>query len=247
MKNNMIDIHTHIIPGIDDGCRSVDESIKTLEKLKELGFSKVILTPHYIDNSSYCVNNSIKKGKLDILKNKLKEKEIALELYLGNEIYINSDIDKLISEDNVHSLNNTKYLLIEFPLSNEINNIEDYLHELKVKGYIPVIAHPERYTYFQDDYKKVDRLCDEGVLFQSNYASIMNKYGKKAGKLLKYMLKNNMISFLATDVHHPNSSLLDDFDKCLKKIEKITGKDKLKELTEINPLKLLNNEEIRKN
>ena len=75
----------------------------------------------------------------------------------------------------------------------------------------------------------------------------MNKYGKKAGKLLKYMLKNNMISFLATDVHHPNSSLLYDFDKCLKKIEKITGKDKLKELTEINPLKLLNNEEIRKN
>ena len=240
----MIDFHSHIIPGIDDGSKSSEESVDIINRLKSLGFSKIILTPHYIENSNYCLNNSSKLEKFKSLTNDLKEKNIKVDLYLGNEIYINFGIIDLIKKDEIYPINNTKYLLIELPLYNEINNIEDYLYELKVKGYVPIIAHPERYHYFQKNYKKMIELYESGILFQANYGSILGYYGNDAKKLIKYALKNDMISFLATDIHRSNSPLFESFEKAISKIKKITGEKKLKELTEENALKVLKNKNI---
>lgn len=240
----MIDIHSHIIYDIDDGCKNIEESIKTLTELNSIGFSKIVLTPHYMEGSNYQTNNKTKEEKLKILKERIKENNIDIDLYLGNEIYISFDIEDLILKNEIHPMNNTKYLLIELSLYNEINKVEDYLYELKLKGYIPIIAHPERYLYFQKDYKKMDKLYESGVLFQSNYGSIIGAYGSDAKKLLKYALKKDMITFLATDIHRPNSYLIDDFEKITKKIKKITGEEKFKELSETNALKMLQNIEI---
>ena len=240
----MIDIHSHIIPGIDDGCENLSESLDLIIKLKELGFTKLVLTPHYIENSNYCLNNKSKIKEFNSLKKHIKEKNIDIDLYLGNEIYINFEIINLIKKNEVYPINNTKYLLIEFPLYNEINNIEDHLYDLKVKGYIPIIAHPERYRYFQKNYKKMVELYKNGILFQVNYGSILGYYGNEAKKLIKYALKNNMASFIATDIHKVNSPLLNTFDKAVNKIKKITGEEKFKEITEINPLKVIENKEI---
>lgn len=235
----MIDIHSHIIYNIDDGCKTIEESIQLIKKMKEVGFSKIVLTPHYMEGSKYQANNKIKNEKLKKLKQAIKEKNIDIDLYLGNEIYISSDIEDLISKDEIHPMGNTKYLLIELSLYNEINNVEDYLYELKLKGYIPIIAHPERYLYFQKDYKKMEKLYESGVLFQSNYGSIIGVYGKDAKKLIKYALKKDMITFMATDIHRPNSPLIEDFDKIAKKIKKIIGEEKFKKLSETNALKML--------
>ena len=240
----MIDIHSHIIYDIDDGCKTIEESINTLKELKSIGFSKIVLTPHYIEGSKYQANNKIKEEKLKKLKQKIKENNIDIDLYLGNEIYISFDIENLILKKEIHPIDNTKYLLIELSFYNEINKVEDYLYELKLKGYIPIIVHPERYLYFQKDYKKMDNLYESGVLFQSNYGSIIGTYGKEAKKLLKYALKKDMITFFATDIHRPNSSLIEDFDKITKKIKKITGEEKFKKLSETNALKMLQNKEI---
>lgn len=227
----MTDVHSHILFDIDDGSSSIEESIELLKKLKEVGFNNVILTPHYIDGSNY---SSLKKNNLErinILKKAVVEKGIDINIFLGNEIFINDNIIELVKSGNVSSLNGTKYLLIEFPFHNKILNLEDIMYEIIHAGYIPVIAHPERYDYFVKEHELIDSLRDIGVMFQANYASILGFYGKSAQKLLKYMLKKRYIDFFGTDIHHVKKSyVVDNFSKIEKKINKIIGEEYYNEI-----------------
>ena len=229
----MTDIHSHILFDVDDGSKNIEESITLLKKMKEIGFNNVILTPHYIKDTEYSAENKEKKIKFNQLKEALIENNININIYLGNEIFINKDIYELIKTAQIHTLNNTRYVLIELPFHHEIVNLEDTIYELKVKGLIPIIAHPERCTYFQDDYSKVDALKEEGVLFQANYASILGYYGKSSQKLLKYMLKNRYIDYLGTDIHRTvKTYVIDNFKKIEKQIIKITKNDYYNEIKE---------------
>lgn len=222
----MTDIHSHILFGVDDGSNDIEESIELLKKLKSIGFKNVILTPHYIEGSDYCSLNPEKLEKLEILKSEINKKNIDINIYLGNEIFINDSIIKSISDGKIYPLNNTKYLLIELPFYNQILNLDDILFEITHAGFIPIIAHPERYSYFQENYKIVDSLKENGVLFQANYSSILGYYGKQSQKLLKYMLKKKYIDYLGTDIHHTKKTyVIDNFEKINKKIKKITKEE----------------------
>ena len=141
-------------------------------------------------------------------------------------------------------INNTRYILIELPFNNQILNLDDYLYELKLKGYKIIIAHPERYTYFKDNYKEARKLYDSGVLFQVNYGSIIGQYGSSSLKLVKKLLKDDMVNFISTDIHKPSSSLFDEFDDIKHKIIKIIGEDKFKDISYNNILKVINDEDI---
>lgn len=240
----MIDIHSHIIYDIDDGCSNIEESVNVVKKLKTLGFDNIILTPHYIKASEYTIENKEKKDKYNLLKEELIKNNINVNLYLGNEVYMNDEIDELVLNKKVYTMNKSRYILIEFSLYNEIKNIEDYLYELKLKGYIPVIAHPERYSYFQKDYNKVDELYESGVLFQCNYASIIGTYGKDAMKLVTYLLKNKMVSFMGTDIHKEKSSFYDNFNKIIKKIKSLVDDSYFNDITHNNAIKIINDEII---
>ena len=227
----MTDIHSHILFDVDDGSRALEESIELLKRMHELGFNNVILTPHYIKGSEYSSENKEKKQKLEQIKKALIDNKININIYLGNEIFINNEIYDLIKLEHIHTLNNTRYILVELPFHNQIVNLEDIIYELKIKGLIPIIAHPERYSYFQNNYKEVDRLKEEGFLFQGNYASILGYYGKESQKLLKYMLKKQYIDYLGTDVHRTTKTyVLDNFKKIEKNIIKITKKDYYEEI-----------------
>ena len=227
----MTDIHSHILFDVDDGSRNIDESIELLKKMYELGFKNVILTSHYIEGSEYCCENKEKKIKFKEIQKKLDEQDIDINIFLGNEILINNNIYDLIKTGKIHTLNNTRYILVELPFHNQIINLEDVIYELKIKGLIPIIAHPERYSYFQDNYKEVDRLREEGFLFQANYASILGYYGKESQKLLKYMLKKHYIDYFGTDIHRTTKTfVLDNFEKIEKQIVKITKKDYYEEI-----------------
>lgn len=240
----MIDMHNHLLFNIDDGCKDISESINAIKKMISIGFDSIVLTPHYIKDSSFNANNEIKKERLYDLNNKLKQENIDINLFLGNEIFINEEIDELVINKKIRSINNSRYLLIELPFNNKIVNLEDYIYELKLKGYKVIIAHPERYTYFQNDYKLVKELYEEGVYFQSNYGSIIGQYGSSSKKLIKKLLKDDMISFLSTDVHKDNSSLFDDFKTIKNKIIKIIGLDKFNEITNYNIKKVIEDKDI---
>lgn len=222
----MTDIHSHILYDVDDGSRTIEESIELLQRMYDVGFRNVIFTPHYIEGSDYKCVNKEKREKFSKLKEELENRRININIYLGNEIFINENIHELIEKDEIHTLNDTNYILVEFPFHNQVINVEDIIYELTVKGYTPIIAHPERYSYFQDNYKEVDRLRKEGFLFQGNYSSILGYYNKESEKLLKYMLKKGYIDFLATDIHRKEKTfVIDNFEKIEKKIVKITKKD----------------------
>ena len=219
----MTDIHSHILFDVDDGSRTIDESIELLKKLNEIGFNNLILTPHYIQGSEYSSENKEKRKKLKMLETEIKKQNLNINIYLGNEIFINDNIYDLIKNNVINTLNNSRYILVELPFHNQIVNLEDIIYELKIKGLIPIIAHPERYSYFQNNYKEIDRLREEGFLFQGNYASILGYYGKESKKLLKYMLKKQYIDYLGTDIHRINKTyVIDNFTKIEKNIIKIT-------------------------
>lgn len=227
----MTDVHSHILFGVDDGSSSIEESITLLKELKEVGFNNVILTPHYIEGSDYCSSRDNNLERFNQLKKIIKDKKIGINIYLGNEIFIDDDIIEYIKEGKISSLNDTKYLLIELPFHNKIVNLEDTLYELSYAGFVPILAHPERYDFFQKDYKMVDSLRENGVLFQANYASILGYYDNKSKKLLKYMLKKGYIDFLGTDIHRTKKMfVIDNFDKIEKKIVKIIGTDNYKKI-----------------
>lgn len=222
----MTDVHSHILFGIDDGSRTISESIELLKKLKSVGFNNVILTPHFILDSTYNSNYEANIKIYNELKERLINENIDINIYLGNEIFIDKNIPTLLEKNIITSLNGTKYVLVEFPMHNKLLNIEDILYEIRSKGYEVVIAHPERYDAFKEDYSIVDTLREDGFLFQSNYSSILGYYGKESIKLLKYMLKRHYIDFLGTDIHRIEKTyVIDNFKKIEKHIIKVTGSE----------------------
>lgn len=240
----MIDIHNHILFGIDDGCSTIDESIILLRQMQKIGFSKIVFTPHYIKGTTFVSNNLEKGYKLELLKEKLKENKIDIELYLGNEVFITDNIIELLKKGDVSSINNSRYVLVELPFDSEIIGLEDILYELKYNGLIPIIAHPERYIYFQDDISKITKLREEGVLFQVNYSSILGLYGRKAKKTVKNLLKNDYVDFFGTDIHRIRKTyVLDNFKKIEKKIIRIIGSEKYEKIVESGK-RIINNDKI---
>lgn len=235
----MRDIHSHILCGIDDGARTIDESINILDMLYEKGVTDIILTPHYIKGTKYNVANR-EKFNLFI---ELKRKYNKIKLYLGNEVYIDNDIVELLKKGEVATLNNSKYLLIELPMSSKIKDLDTIIYDLMKNGIVPIIAHPERYSYVQKDISYLDKFMDMGVLLQGNYESLFGKFGKNSEKTLKKLLKKKYISFLGSDIHRENHS--DHTELVYKKLLKILKDDELvDDLLDKNILKVINNEEI---
>jgi len=230
----MVDIHNHLLYGIDDGSKSIEESIDVLRDMEKSGFTDIILTPHYISDSSYSNPRSNNLEKLEVLKEELKKNNISINLYLGNEIFIDENILDNLDKDVISSLNDTNYLLIELPMSGEYVGYQEIFKHLLSKGYKVVLAHPERYITFQEDFSKVYELEDIGVYFQSNIDSLVGKYGPKAEKTIIRLLRENKLSFLSTDIHHKKH----DYDKWneAKRIAlKYVTEEVYDTLTRINP------------
>lgn len=234
----MRDIHAHISFGIDDGAKTKEEAILILKNLETKGVTDIILTPHYIENSTYMTNEEERKKIIEELK-----LHTNINLYIGNEVYVCDDILKLLQKKEISSLNNSRYLLMELPMHSKIRGLENIIYELTRNNIIPVIAHPERYSYVQKDPKYLDKYVEMGVLFQSNYGSVLGRYGRKVQKCVKHLLKNNYITFLGSDIHNLDQNY--DEVKLLKKIKRIVkSDDKVKDLVDNNILKVINNEEI---
>lgn len=234
----MIDFHSHILPNIDDGSRSLNETIHILKEAQKAGFTKIISTSHYIDGYYEADEEERKK-----LLNEVKENFQDMEIYLGNEIYITNQMTELISEKKASTINNSKYVLFELPMNTEAMDVKEVVFRLMEKGYVPIIAHPERYKYVKENIEYVRELADMGVLFQSNYGSSIGMYGKKAQKTQKKLLQEGLIQFFGTDVHTVEH-VYTKMPKILKKLRKIISEEELEQLSTVNPQKVLDNEDI---
>jgi len=240
ITNKIVDIHNHTLFGVDDGAQTIEDAVENILFLKKYGVTDIVLTSHYITESKYQCDAITRKNLLRELKKETKE--LGINLYLGNEVFVSNKIIELLNTGKITTLNESKYILIEFPMNQPLNYIEDVVCELNDVGLIPVIAHPERYTYFKENYNKIDSLLEYNCILQCNIESIAGKYGNRAKKLLKMLLKDNKVKVLATDFHHIGATNM--LDKSLRKLRKILGNEELNKLLYDNPLKIINNENL---
>lgn len=238
----MIDFHTHIIPNIDDGSRSIEETFNLINEAKQAGFDGIVLTSHYIENY-YETDVPERDVWVKAISDNLRVKGIETDLYLGNEIYMSNNMMDLLIKGKASTINNSSYVLFEMPLNAEPMNLYDVIYSLQENKLIPVLAHPERYSFIQKEPELVYDLVEKGVLMQANYGSILGYYGEKAQIIVKKFLEANMIHFLGTDVHRQNT-IYKRVPEALKQIEEIVGEAKLEELTTKNPTLALSNKRI---
>lgn len=233
----MIDTHTHILPGIDDGATNLDESLNIARELVSQGITKVIATPHFINGTSYQSPVSKNHTIIDTLRQKLQSEKIELDIYLGNEVYIDDKISELLKSEKITTLAGGKYLMVELPMSGYYPNAEDILTDLIAEGYQIILAHPERYSSIQNDFKIAENLFKKGILFQCEFGSYVGKYGRKAKKTAIKLAKNKMIFAFGSDSHRPSHNSF--LTLALKKLEKLYDKDELKQVLILNPEQIL--------
>ncbi len=238
----MIDFHTHILPNIDDGSRSIEETFNLIKEAKNVGFEAIISTSHYIEEY-YETNAPEREVWINAIYENLQAKNIDINLYLGNEIYLSENIIKLLEEGKASTINDTSYVLFEMPLNAEPMNLYDVIYEMMQYKLVPILAHPERYSFVQKEPELIYDLIEKGVLMQANFGSILGIYGEKAQIIVRKFFESNMIHFLGTDVHRQNS-IYPKVPEALVEITKIIGDEKVKELTKINPRLVLHNKKI---
>lgn len=193
--SNFTDYHSHILPNIDDGIKSIEKAISVLDSYQALGVKQVVFTPHIMED--YPLNNAVSiRSKFEEFKKSYHGK---IKLSLGAEYMLDSQFEKhLKSSDLLPIIDN--YLLIETSCTDSPIHFIERLNEIQTKGYFVVLAHPERYTYMQDDdYKHLKRI---GILFQLNLLSMVGTYGKKAKQKAKMLLHSDCYSFIGTDIHN---------------------------------------------
>ncbi|MGB3260084.1 tyrosine-protein phosphatase [Paenisporosarcina sp.] len=198
----MIDIHSHILHGLDDGAKDLSGSIEMAKQAVAEGITAVIATPHHRHPSYTNDKQSILKGVHE-LSAELKRQNIALDIYPGQEIRLFGEMaDVLDHNEELLTLNNSEYVLVEFPSSNIPKYTEQLFYDLLVKGYTPIIAHPERNAEIAENTDKLYRLIKNGALSQVTAASVAGLFGKKTQKLSLDLLEHNQAHFVASDAHN---------------------------------------------
>ena len=238
----MIDFHTHVLPNVDDGSKSVEETFNLMKEAENAGFDKIISTSHYMEDY-YEVENREREVWINAINEKLIEQNTNIKLFLGNEIYITDNIISLLEEEKAATINNTNYVLFEMPLNVKPMNLYDMIFEMLRYKLVPVLAHPERYSFIHKDPDLVFDLMQKGVLMQANFGSIIGQYGVSAEIIVKKMLQNDMVQFLGTDVHK-QGTVYAKMPEIMSELRKIIDEEKIKELTTINPELVLNNKKI---
>ena len=238
----MIDFHSHILPNIDDGSRSIEETFNLIKEAKNVGFDAIVSTSHYMENY-YETDTPEREVWVNAIYENLQAKNIDIRLYLGNEIYLSENIIRLLEDGKASTINDTSYVLFEMPLNAEPMNLYDLVYQMLQCKLVPVLAHPERYSFVQKDPDLIYDLIQKGVLMQANYGSIIGQYGEKAKIIVKKFFENRMIHFLGSDVHRQNT-IYPRIPEILSILNDLIGEEKLEELTNTNPALVLKNKRI---
>jgi protein-tyrosine phosphatase len=199
----MIDIHTHILPGVDDGAKDFAEVKKIAKSCLKQRVNCLVATPHYMEGK-YEINPSELKSKYKNLESRLHQAGINLKILIGNEVYLREGIINKIKENRVLSLNHSRYMLVEFPIYKLDMKTESRLYQIKEIGYQPIIAHPERYKFVQRDPNLVSQWNKEGIAVQINGASLLGDFGQEEKETADFLLENNLVQLIASDLHSYN-------------------------------------------
>jgi len=197
------DIHNHILPGIDDGAKTVEESLSLIQGMGAFGITNFICTPHIIENY-YPNNRETIQSALSLMENALKENDLPhVQVHAAAEHMIDAGFELLVDSNGLMPISEN-YILVEMSYLQASLNFEESIKKLSDQGLFPIFAHPERYAYLRYDHGDYTRMKDLGMLFQLNLLSLSGYYGKDVHKKALALLENNQIDFLASDIHNQN-------------------------------------------
>ncbi|MFD2161110.1 tyrosine-protein phosphatase [Paradesertivirga mongoliensis] len=193
------DIHSHLIPGIDDGAQNIEESISLIKRMMDFGFTKLLTTPHIMADYYRNTSDSILKG-LDQLRDELSQRNINIEVNAAAEYYLDETFENKLNKGDVLTLGD-KFLLFELSFINYPKNLFEVIDKILQKGYTPLLAHPERYPYLAGSVENYERIKDSGCYLQINTLSLAGHYGKQTQKVAEQMVDHYLIDFLGSDLH----------------------------------------------
>jgi tyrosine-protein phosphatase YwqE len=198
-----VDIHSHLLPGIDDGAKDMDTSIALLLKMASYGIKNFITTPHVL-GSVYPNSSEVIRQQLAAVKKELEKREIkGISIQAAAEYMLDEEFSALLDQKDILVLKDN-YILVEMSYFSAPINLYELLFKIQLKGYKPVLAHPERYNFYHTDFKSYYKLKQAGCLFQLNLLSLTDQYGKGVQKTSEKLLKENLYDFVGTDTHHQN-------------------------------------------
>ncbi|WP_342542144.1 CpsB/CapC family capsule biosynthesis tyrosine phosphatase [Paenisporosarcina sp. FSL H8-0542] len=220
----MIDIHSHILWGLDDGSKNLSDSVEMAKQAVVEGITSIIATPHH-RHPSFTNDKKDVLSKVQEVKAELNRQNIQLDLYAGQEIRLFGEMVDIFNRgEELLTLNDSEYVLVEFPSSNIPKYTEQLFYDLLVNGYTPIIAHPERNAEIAENSDKLYRLIKNGALSQVTAASVAGMFGKKTQKLSLNMLEHQLAHFVATDAHNiTNRACV--WKQAMNKLDKKLGSD----------------------
>ncbi|MDQ3291115.1 MAG: capsular biosynthesis protein [Bacteroidota bacterium] len=217
------DMHAHVLPGLDDGADSMPQSLAMVREMKQLGYQKLILTPHIMGDFYKNTPDGI-KAKLAELNQAVQQQEISIELACAAEYYLDEwFVQKLEDKEPLLTFGDN-YVLFETSFINEPMRFQEIVFKIKSNGYTPVLAHPERYSYLYNRWNSLAEWRENNVLFQVNLNSLVGYYGPEAKRMAEKLLQNKFIDFVGTDAHS---------EKHIHALQKLAGSstfEKLKQL-----------------
>ena len=194
-----IDLHSHLIPGIDDGARNMEESLEMLQAMSDLGYQKVITTPHVMADAYQNSSRKILDG-LQLLREASAAKGIEIEIEAAAEYYMDEELLSRLEENDILTLGK-EFLLFETSYYSKPLNFEEVVYEIQAKGYKALLAHPERYRYITNPHKEFERLKTLGIYFQLDINSLGGYYGNQAKEHADLLCDWEMVEFLGSDIH----------------------------------------------
>lgn len=220
-----VDVHSHFIPGIDDGAKTIEDSIALITEFQNLGYQKVITTPHVM--SDYYKNTpEIILSGLENVRKAARQAGLTIQIEAAAEYYLDPEFEKLVDAKNLLTFGNN-YVLFEMPFLSAPHNLYQCVFKLQANGYKPVLAHPERYSFWLNDFDKYIDLKEKGVLLQLNINSLTGHYSPETKKLAEKFIDLQMIEFLGSDCHNMNHAALMRHARVQKYLHKLVDSGNL--------------------
>ena len=215
----MVDIHSHILPGVDDGSIDMDTTINMLENAERCGTKAIIATPHYY-RGYFATEYEEVVRLVDNLREDIGSRGMKIDVYPGQEVFLDKHTVEMYKSGTIRGINNSRYLLVEMPMQDYDKSFLDIVYELRLLGAVPVIAHPERYMYIMDNLSIINPFVEEGCLFQVNTGSITGIFGKPVQKTAKVLIESGLCNFVASDAHsnHKRCTGLSDAFEIVRRI-----------------------------
>lgn len=240
MKQGYVDIHSHLLPGVDDGAQSLEEAMEMLKIAYEEGIRTIIATPHYaLEDRAETRDKAL--ISYELMKKVVKREYPEMELYLGNELYYTAGVLEDIKEGRVHTIGESKYVLVEFSPGITYKALYQAIRELVMARYRPIIAHVERYQCLMKEFDKLEEIIELGVYLQMNCQSLSGGFFDENTRWCKKLVRQGYITFLGTDAHNTKERA-PKMKAAAQWVEKKCGSEMVEELFGGNARKALSNE-----